>query len=375
MALLILGSAAVLLNSLNPASLKASQALATAKSLQLAREALLGYAITFRESHPNEGYGYFPCPDTHDGSDPAQIGTADTSCGAAGNMAIGLLPYKTLGLTDIRDSSGECLWYAVAGGFKNNPKSDPLNWDTQGNLTIQDASGINELAKANDSAGGVAIIIFAPGSPLDSQQTGKNVLPTPCRSDPAQPALYLEYINNPFRQGPGVSAAGVTLLNDQLSWLSNADVFERIRMRSDFSNYLNTGIQSIKTALSLSAPLPAPLNDGLPGVPPSSLTSSERRFYLQWQDQFRYLKCAATTPYCYQVGAQNCDGILIFSGEHSTGRPRPMNGRALADYFESPTKDLPQGGPGVLSTFNMLYDTTSLLARSRDIVACLRPSL
>lgn len=32
-------------------------------ALAEARAALLGYALSYAESHPGEGYGYLPCPD------------------------------------------------------------------------------------------------------------------------------------------------------------------------------------------------------------------------------------------------------------------------------------------------------------------------
>ena len=34
-----------------------------------AREALLGYATTYRDTHPNEVFGYFPCPDMGTGTE------------------------------------------------------------------------------------------------------------------------------------------------------------------------------------------------------------------------------------------------------------------------------------------------------------------
>ncbi|HWU85438.1 MAG TPA: hypothetical protein VN028_08880, partial [Rhodocyclaceae bacterium] len=238
LALLIVGSLYGLLRHLDPKALQAEQPGTTARALTTARDALLGYAATYRESHPDEGYGYFPCPDTHtDTSSPTaldKIGTADTSCGSTGTMAIGLLPYKTLGLPELRDSSGECLWYAVSGRFKNSPKSDPLNWDAQGELVITDASGANIVAAPDDSNGGVAIIVFAPGAPLANQASGRNILGTPCRRDPTQAALYLESTASPFKNGADSSGSSV---NDQLLWLASADVFARIRARNDFATY------------------------------------------------------------------------------------------------------------------------------------------
>jgi hypothetical protein len=98
----------------------------------LAREALLGFAATYRnKEHPNADFGYLPCPDL-DGD-----GSSET-CGGQGQTSVGRLPYLTLNLPDLRDGSGECLWYAVSGSFKNNPKADAVNWDSTGSFRLLD---------------------------------------------------------------------------------------------------------------------------------------------------------------------------------------------------------------------------------------------
>src|SRR5882672_3976399 len=80
----------------------------TTDALAMAKEALIGYAA----KDPNQP-GVLPCPDSDND------GSADSPCGATGVTAIGRLPWKTLGLPDVRDGAGECLWYAVSANFKN----------------------------------------------------------------------------------------------------------------------------------------------------------------------------------------------------------------------------------------------------------------
>jgi hypothetical protein len=384
--LLIAGSLYALVSHLEKSELRASEGAATAAALTKARDALLGYAATYRESHAGEGFGPFPCPDTHDGSNPGLIGTADGSCGSAGVMAIGLLPYKTLGLSDLRDSSGECLWYAVAGNFKNNPKTDPLNWDTQGDITIKDASGVNTLGALNDANGGIAVIVFAPGAALNGQGDGRNALATPCRSNPTQVSHYLEYTSSPFRQGPGLDTGGATVLNDQLIWLSSADVFNRIRSRSDFANYVNAGIKGIRRSLSFSLPSPATdPNNGdaaalLPETAPATLSIADQRFYQQWRDQFVYRKCGGGP--CYSLGGQQCEGVLLFSGEKinaGKGQPRPTTDRSFTSYFESNliaaanALAIADGSSNTMNKVVTLYATDTPAARAQDLALCLSP--
>lgn len=362
LALLIAGSLYAIVQRLDHKVMASTQAAATAASLTAARDALLGYAVTYRESHPDEGFGHFPCPDI------SGDGTAETSCNNV--VTIGLLPYKTLGLPDLRDASGACLWYAVSAQFRNNPKSDPLNWDAQGQITVVDASG-KILQTQDDSGGGVAVVIFAPGAPLGNQGSGKLDSGYPCGAVPSQVDHYLESTTSPFRQGPGLDASGATVLNDQLLWLSSADVSERIRARTDFATYINAGNKGIQSALSFSS-LAVGSGNTLPTVPPVFLSASDQRFYLQWQDQFRYLKCSPGS-YCYQIGSQQCDGALLFGGENSNGKPRASTERTLRNYFESPTIDLAQGNTNTLSSISTLYAKTSVTTRMQDLALCLTP--
>lgn len=363
---LLLGSVTgLLLYSNSPAGDRAQQQTQRSfQSLQTAREALIGYAVTYRETHPNEGYGYLPCPDL------LGNGEAAATCGATGIFALGLLPYKTLGLTDLRDGNGECLWYAVSGRFKNNPKSDLLNWDAQGELDIDNPGDQYHLGAANDPRGGVVAIVFAPGPALDEQSTSRTASNYPCRTNPQQADKYLESIRPPFHQNTNNSNR-----NDQLLWLTNADVFSRLRLRRDFPAYINTGIRSLQSTLSFNQTrLPPALGSRTPDTMEAALSERDARFHKQWRDQFAYLSCPAGNSYCYGFGTQQCDGALIFSGENTSGSPRSITARSYANYFESAlslvsgiTTNIPQPVTD--------YATTSLAMRSRDVIRCLSPKL
>ena len=77
------------------------------------------------------------------------------------------LPHGT-----VRDGDGECLWYAVAGPFKNNPKGPSMDWDTPGQFEITDTTRtLNPAAQADQRA---AAVVFAPGRPLTNQARTTN---------------------------------------------------------------------------------------------------------------------------------------------------------------------------------------------------------
>jgi hypothetical protein len=159
--ILVLGATAVLLSKLNKnrtAFLLEDQA-QTARALVQAKDALLGHAMIYAETHEGQPQGYLPCPD-HNGD-----GSAST-CGDKGHSVIGRLPWRTLGLPPLRDGSGECLWYAVSGGYKNNPKQ-PLTSDTDGLFIVKNVK--NETIAGTTEADRAIAIIFAPGRPIGGQ--------------------------------------------------------------------------------------------------------------------------------------------------------------------------------------------------------------
>ena len=164
-------------------SRKTSEALAEAKA------ALIGYAaganIVPNDTPSNScgaqcpRPGDLPCPDRNND------GFADGPCGGIPAMLrLGRLPWRTLRLPDLRDGSGERLWYAVSTKFKNFPKTPCglstaatcLNSRTRGTITIRNAIGTGLLHNGNDPRDsldptGAIAVILAPGPTLRRQGT------------------------------------------------------------------------------------------------------------------------------------------------------------------------------------------------------------
>jgi hypothetical protein len=134
----------------------------TMASLALAQQALLAYAnqpLGVTQCDMNcQRPGDLPCPDRNND------GLAETSC--SNTSRIGRLPWKTLGVGDIRDGSGERLWYAVSEKYKNNPRLLPLNTETAGSWSVISINGINWDATQGN---GVVAVIIAPMQPLVRQ--------------------------------------------------------------------------------------------------------------------------------------------------------------------------------------------------------------
>ena len=139
-------------------------------ALKKAKAALIAYAASeqwqlYKTSGTYFQPGALPCPDQDDDGDVDCIGS---------NLAsmIGRVPFKTLGIDDLRDASGERLWYALSHDFRKMqctvPPAPPvagctkINSDTLGQLTV------TGMAPATQ----VVAIVFAPGAALDLRAVG-----------------------------------------------------------------------------------------------------------------------------------------------------------------------------------------------------------
>src|SRR5262249_18879840 len=190
LAILVMGSLYGILVAMNTATaeLQRKRDEATAAALRRAKDALIAYAITYSDTHPDEVIGYLPCPDN--GTQPEGQAAA-RPCGMARVSQLGPLPWKTLDLGPLRDSDGQCLWYAVSGTYKNNPKSNLMNWDTSGQFEVVGPDGVTLHAGTTPGNRAVAVI-FAPGAARGAQLRSPDPLKPICGGDYANAAGYLD---------------------------------------------------------------------------------------------------------------------------------------------------------------------------------------
>ena len=148
---------------------------ASERTLSQAREALLAYASD-RPINAIVGPGFLPCPDLDDD------GWAEATCGSQSGdtgqeQRLGRLPWKTLGLPDLRDGYGERLWYAVSSkhkGLLNCAASracvDMSPPSALGTISVRDAAGMllfdGAAADATLERTGAAAVVIAPGPAL-----------------------------------------------------------------------------------------------------------------------------------------------------------------------------------------------------------------
>lgn len=271
--LLVMGSMYGLLASVDAATAQVEQRQRdeTQQILRQAKDALIAWSAARPDSvaPPVPGPGHLPCPD--DNND----GVSNTvSCGTAATRT-GRLPWNTLGLPDLRDSSGERLWYAVSRCFlERTPDvfcSYAVNSDTQGQLTV---TGLTP-------ASNVVAIIFAPGPALAGQNrtgAGANVAANYLEGENGDASNDVFEARVRCLAGDG-SCPGGTAFNDQMILITHADLFDAVEtvVAKRLETQIKPAIQAHYAAWQAVAPLPrefypfaAPFDDAdlLMMVPP-----------------------------------------------------------------------------------------------------------
>lgn len=197
MIVLVTAALTYVVSNLTPEAVEARRARQTQAVLAQAREALLGYALTYRDRKPDRMYGFLPMPDIgkrgttqdencKDASDrplegcqappsPSDIAKVD------GNYLptlVGRFPWRTLGLPPLRDGHGECLWLIVSAPALSGNAAEttfPFNWDTLGYLDIHAAYGGSALQSilSGNRHDRPWAIVYSPGPALPDQSRAK----------------------------------------------------------------------------------------------------------------------------------------------------------------------------------------------------------
>jgi hypothetical protein len=136
-------------------------------------------------------------------------GIADSLAGpdCAGDKYVGRLPWKTLGLSDLRDGSGERLWYALSKTYRDSSAVRPIHDGISGELV---ANGAND----------VVAVILAPGPPLPGQASRPS----------SNPLDYLEG-ENADEDDDYVQLAASATFNDRIMVITRAELMRAVEKR------------------------------------------------------------------------------------------------------------------------------------------------
>ena len=221
--LLVLGGTAAFFGLASPDTLDAQSIRRTESALALAKDALIGRAVS-DDNRP----GSLPCPDTDND------GSAELLAGNQCPRYLGRLPWRTLGLPDLRDANGERFWYALDANFRDDTSAQPINTDTRGSRIVYSGNNSTQLTNLG------AAILFAPGPPIGNQSrsdtqssvcptTGTTILEIYCAAN------YLESasgVNNASQTGPYINAGKTATFNDQIAILDSIELMMPVEARA-----------------------------------------------------------------------------------------------------------------------------------------------
>lgn len=255
----MMGALYMLLSQLGRAAQRVDRDLVTARALNEARQALIGYAARERRLRPltptnamppyhtaatiaaygtsvlnieqNNRPGSLPCPaPDEDGIALPADACASWSTAGAGEWKnrVGWLPWRTLGIAPLRDADGNLLWYAVSDSVRNG------NLASGGPALILNSDSVHRIApdpfafrpltvQGTVPAQNVVAVVIAPGQALSGQDRAGARYSV--RS-------WLEGENNYLDNDAGATSDGVfemqhssPAFNDALVSITAADLF------------------------------------------------------------------------------------------------------------------------------------------------------
>lgn len=383
MVILVLGTATFLVSSLNSASIQIARDQVTADALAQAKEALIGDAVS--QAQVNSA-GFLRLPDLGPGISPEGNAAGSFAGNTRDYSVIGKVPWKTLGITPSRDGQGECLWYVVSGRFKNSPKTDVFNWDTQGQIDVIDGSG-------NLIASNIAALLVAAGIPLDGQNRAL--------ADPAYMQCggnydvhnYLDSYNNsdaisgevnyfsgstnnrvaPNTNNKRFVHAKNDHYNDRFLFVTVDDIFRPIIRRSDFSTQISALLDDADFKTHLQT-VPITGSKGTDSVDcHNTINPDNRKFCENWKEMLLLTQLPAPSSITIDGAPTTaCTRVLIFGGKKTIAQARltAADKAAPANYLEGSNLAAFSTPAATASNFNGT-STFNASSPSADLLRCL----
>lgn len=367
-----------------------------AAALAGAKEALLADAIS---RSAIKDAAYLRVPDL--GADLVGVGwvagegnASPTFPGSGKDRSVvGKFPWKTLGSGPLRDQYGECLWYILAGRFQIAPKTDALNWDSQGQIDVIDSSG-------NVAASNLVALIVAPGRALDTQSRAlanaaysecggnydaRNYLDSFASADAIAGQLnyFIGSINN--RGAPDANKKSFVMAqtdhyNDRFLFITVDDIFTPLSRRSDFATAIATLLDQPTFQTHLRT-ITVAGNKGTDNVDcrcnysPCALVAGDafQDFCENWKEMLLLTELPAASSITINGAASAiCSRVLFFGGRKTATQSRVTSvDKANKDNYLENQNAVSFGVP-IASAVNfsgaLAFDSG---APARDLVRCL----
>ena len=419
LALITAGALFFLLEVMSPEAIDARRQRQDQDVLAQAREALIGYALKYRDVEgPTTVYGYLPLPDLGT-SRNNNVSCTEEGCDAgnfAGNaanvMVIGRFPWRMLGTGPLRDSHGECLWLAVSGSHQRVHQASPMNWDTLGQIDVVAANGTATLASiiAAPHERPIAVIIAA-GPPLPGQNRGASANDdvTQCGGNydatnyldpgtagalagvtnyftgstnnasgdtgatdkPLSPQGVVQKANDGtlWARGCPVGVACTPAANDSGLRVTADSLFDALRKSSNFRVDINSMLDRMVTCLRDRIAASGGFAVA-PGRIPADVcyddNQAPRQYFTHWRD----LVFAGTGG--FTVNGAVCPGVVVFAGQRGNGQSRAtaIERNDFSKYLEGVNLAGINAGGTTFAGDALFTTIESGQTRQQDIVRC-----
>lgn len=329
----------IIVSQLSRVNLETQRQKKTFDALAQAKQALIAWSVLNGDTGTNTRRrpGALPCP-----ADPLNPGIQKSSCVAASGSAIGRLPWKTLGIDELRDAHGEPLWYSVSNSFRPAPPNNPaINSDSEGTLLLYAPDGSTLLTPTGEE---LAAIVFSPGPPLGNQDRN---------ADPNASGNFLDAGNGrnnanasgPFISGPAQDISGSTVVNDLVAGVRASELIHAVEKR-----ILEEAKIALANYLVANGTYPNPANPNDPGCtspitnvqnPPtcaqdSTMCSGRFPDILSTSTWFRPNGWGRVLTYAVHDAGVGCSAALTVDGQSrqyviiAPGSPRNGQNRSIA---------------------------------------------
>lgn len=258
--LVVLALTSYMLSGISVTKIKADNEQSTQANLNKAKQAVIEYAVTYVDRAAGNDYGVLPNPEVslNSGND----GNMEPTMGAKNVNVIGWLPWRSLDISNLKDDSGTCLYYAVSGSYKNSTRADMINEDSIGKFRIRDGAG--NIVQGNTVDEQVVALVFAPGAALPGQVRNPTVINSSCGRDYGNDTAYLEgngtYDNgtlfggadnvDDFIHATASSSTEATPYNDKFLTITRDEIWAPIMQRSDIVQKLENLAKGLAMCLA-----------------------------------------------------------------------------------------------------------------------------
>lgn len=390
-ALLVIGGLYFFISNLSPEAIEARRQEKTEAALVQAREALIGYALQYREQQiatgdPAAMYGHLPLPDLGESvnlngsllNQPCTTegcGKVNASGVAGSTVIVGRFPWKTVGTAPLRDGHAECLWYAISATHRAvSSTAVSMNWDTLAVPDVVIGSGLAAFPAGNEHERPIAVI-FSAGPAFDSGRSASSDAPE-CGGNYDVAHYVNAALNNTQRSLPVTSAILFDTLRKSTERTPQDPPSRRPSFRDDINDTIEGMIPCVRDQIVAGS---ITTNGKINNACSSTLDTlglGPRGYYSNYRDQVFVAKCAACQVTVDSLFVPSCAGALLFGNQRGSGQNRRDSTEmgVPSNYLEGDNLTNYNSTGDIYSGFSKLLRVSTVppvVALGHDIVRCI----